>query len=534
MDITLFPYQIKSIERMKEREKSCKITKNNIEIETHFSIVGDMVGSGKSLMIVGLIAQDLPEWNCENVKKRIINYSPGNYTIFDIVNNNRIKLNCTVILASISLVTQWKNEFKHCKKIRIKVITTVANINDFDVNDCDVVIVSSTMCNRFFSNYPEDMYIWRRFVYDEPDSTHIPSRQNICAYFTWYLTATYMNLLYLRNKKSVLCRFFNTMGEHTLSQLVIKNSDDFIRQSFVKPVITKKEYKCINPSLGEVVNGFVSPEILEMIQAGDIANAISHLGGKSTEDIISIVQKKKKDELTRAEFSLQMNTIEKNKKIHEESLKRVEKIKAELIEIEKRSKDMLKEDCPICYDSMDNPVFVPCCHHLYCDQCILHWVMNNKNCPMCRSKLSLNDLKNIVHKEKLKVKEIKKSKPEILTQVEMTEKILKDNKDKQFIIVSNHDGTFYTIQNVIKNLGMSVKEIKGSSATRTKILKEYRENKIQVLFLNSKVSQAGINAETADDILFYHSVDSETETQVIGRALRQNRTKSLTIHYLTF
>ncbi|KAH7644497.1 e3 ubiquitin-protein ligase nrdp1-like [Dermatophagoides farinae] len=42
--------------------------------------------------------------------------------------------------------------------------------------------------------------------------------------------------------------------------------------------------------------------------------------------------------------------------------------------------------CPICLDVLDNPVYLPNCDHVFCNECIKNWMMMNKSqtCPMDR------------------------------------------------------------------------------------------------------------------------------------------------------
>ena len=54
----------------------------------------------------------------------------------------------------------------------------------------------------------------------------------------------------------------------------------------------------------------------------------------------------------------------------------------------------------------------------------------------------------------------------------------------------------------------------------------------QVIFLNSKYNGAGINLQEATDIILYHEMNFNTETQIIGRANRIGRKIPLNVHHL--
>ena len=53
------------------------------------------------------------------------------------------------------------------------------------------------------------------------------------------------------------------------------------------------------------------------------------------------------------------------------------------------------EDCSICYESMiddDDTITTPCNHTFHKD-CLKKWVINKNNCPLCRSELPTNFMK---------------------------------------------------------------------------------------------------------------------------------------------
>lgn len=45
-----------------------------------------------------------------------------------------------------------------------------------------------------------------------------------------------------------------------------------------------------------------------------------------------------------------------------------------------------REECPMCYEQLTNPVTTPC-KHIYCRECISTWLSEHTSCPMCRAQL---------------------------------------------------------------------------------------------------------------------------------------------------
>ena len=63
----------------------------------------------------------------------------------------------------------------------------------------DVVIVSSNRYNDFIDSVGD--IVWKRFIFDEASSTHIPKMRHIQFGFMWLITATYEYLYAFKGTK---------------------------------------------------------------------------------------------------------------------------------------------------------------------------------------------------------------------------------------------------------------------------------------------------------------------------------------------
>lgn len=60
------------------------------------------------------------------------------------------------------------------------------------------------------------------------------------------------------------------------------------------------------------------------------------------------------------------------------------------------------EDCPICYEEMSlNSIVITPCAHAYCDKCILTYMQENDQCPLCRSSMNIIYLLLIIPKKRV-------------------------------------------------------------------------------------------------------------------------------------
>lgn len=44
----------------------------------------------------------------------------------------------------------------------------------------------------------------------------------------------------------------------------------------------------------------------------------------------------------------------------------------------------MDNECSICLEVISLPMGLDNCSHIFCQKCIVKWLLNNKNCPICR------------------------------------------------------------------------------------------------------------------------------------------------------
>ena len=558
LSIKLFPHQLVSIYNMEELERVRKITNidyQNCSYLTDFGILGDIPGYGKSFSVVSLILRDKMSWDVSTSYEKIdINTVNQCLKVVNKQSKKRVKAN--LLLSSPTLIEQWKEYFSFVKPgvLKIKEISVRKDLVNLNPNDWDVIIISSVRYNELVDLNP--FIVWKRFIFDEAASVHINSMRNISAGFTWFVSATYRDLLNCSGTSSHYMRsFFSNFNQRMLANFVIKNPVDFVKHSFKMPEVKEFNHVCLNPRILNVLSRYIDSETRLMIEAGDIKSAILRIGGETTLDtnLFNIVSKRQKDKLLQANLSLTMwknrqeshpcnpekKTPYDNEVVFWE--KRISDIQNTINELENKYKTLLEDDCTICYSTLTDPILIPCCQNIFCGKCIMKWLDTNKSCPMCRSSVEIKSLvyikkdKNNNEDEKEEKKDILKNPEKIPKQDKVLEILLNGLKDKRkFLIFSMYDESFHIIRRVLDIHNIDFVEISGSKASRDLKLKKFKENKVSVVFLNSRFNGAGINLETATDIILYHEMPQTVRDQVIGRALRIGRENDLFIHNLVY
>ena len=534
LDISLFPHQLSAIKMLESRESVQEIMyDSNSIIETNVGVYADITGYGKTLSIIGLILRDKMEWDMKKIYKKICIksiYGNGIITKKNIQKYERI--NCNLIVANQSLVKQWKKEFSHTN-LKIITITRKKQIDFIIPSDYDVIIISYTMYNTLVTKFRN--ISWKRFIFDEPTHTHIPSMRPVVAGFYWFITATpdLLSCFNFRVPSSHFLYFFSAyMHSSLFNKLIVKNKDDFVKLSFNIPQPEHKFYKCYQP-LFNAIRGIVPSFISEMVSAGNIEGAIKTLGGNDTSNIIELIKKKKEEKLEECNFKIQIyENRDENCGKQLKFWKDKKEVYVRQIEgLNEKFKNILENgQCNICFENFEEPVLLSCCQNLFCGKCILQWLKEHDTCPLCRCNLKVKE--HIIYINNSKIKREYKKIERKKTKLETIINIISNNKNKKFIIFSSYCESFNIIRNVLSDNNISYSEIRGQYKTRNRNIDKFKNGKLRVLFLNSKSNGAGINLQEATDIILYHRMSDSFQKQIIGRVNRIGKKGIVKVHHL--
>jgi SNF2 family DNA or RNA helicase len=265
----------------------------------------------------------------------------------------------------------------------------------------------------------------------------------------------------------------------------------------------------------------------------------------------------------------------------------IENTKAEYMEIKRESSFAIERvktnikagECPICIGDLvdDDIVIAKCCGTIICGLCCFGTIFNKNNtrgqCSNCRAILNytnliyLNsefDLSKIVEEvfeepepEPEEKKEINiarnknmaiidiikgiKPKEQICIDISINNLMkgtcaLPDNKFNKVLIFANYEETLNSIIKDLKSAKIDYWKLSGSHSEINKTVELFTNcNNTCVLIINSTKHCAGLNLQTATDLIFAHKIiDPNVETQVIGRGQRLGRTSCLKIHYILY
>lgn len=534
LKVNLYPHQLATVYKMESLEHTKHIDTLNSVVETNMGINCNKTGYGKTLEMITLVLRNNMTWDLNYPHIITIYKTYADQNIIKTEKRYYSRLNTTLILIGPSVVKQWENELMLTPLKWVTVQKPSKNrkqidINKLDVSEYDIILVLPECYNKLVTKYRD--FAWKRFIFDEPSDLRVPAMESIISGFTWFVTATpdSICLKHYNCRTSYMSKLFPRWHEvdEFLPYICIKNSPELVELSYNMPETLHKYYQCYSP-LYNTLKSMVNPYIDEMLSAGNISGIIKYFGGKSTDNVVKLVQQKKSSDLEIIEQKIKFwSDQNNNEKVEKWSQKRNIVI-TQLNEIKKRFNELLNGYCTICHDKITKPILEPNCQNIFCGECLLNWFKQKHTCPLCRIDI---DRKNLIYitDKKEEMTEIKNGKSKKTKESAILEIVKNPGK---YIIFSNWNETFTTIINLLKQYNIPYVEGKGSIETRNKSFERYRSGDVNVIFLNSRFNGAGINLQETTDIILYHTMVDDIQTQIIGRANRIGRKTPLTVHHL--
>lgn len=576
----LLPHQLAVIHAMEEKEH--KITNGwKIDDENtaygNYAFLGESVGVGKSLMILGHIASSKPVTSLSSATDR-------NHSFFILKKKTPAVSNINLIIVPHTIYKQWFDYIKTQTTLNFVGISTNKDANVEGIDDklkkCEVILITNTMIHLIaYKNLK-----FNRIFVDEADSI-VLTNISLAYNFIWLVTASWTNLLFnhryispnnltdysnrpyihpdcKNNLMSMInnasphgyINFYQSVRSPSIAhlfensnsfrfQLLVKCSAEFIKNSTNIPDAAVTTYRCKGLSSQALVQDFIPEEVNQMLHAGDIQGALDKLGVQASnpENLVEAVKLSKKNELEKLDADLKAIHIRiySDEHIKAAAIKRVEdkikSLKEQIASFESRVANYKDESCGICYDEPIAPALTPCCSQIFCTECVVKSVKKFKGCPMCRHEpFSIKQMHYLVDVQPTQPAvntfetDVEPADP-ILKKDEMLIKILMENPGGKFLIFSRYDNPFATLESRIEKEGITVNQLKGTKNTITSRIKKFSEGKIKALLLNNQYAGAGLNIVAATHIILWHAMTVEEEKQIIGRALRLGRTETVQV-----
>ena len=585
---TLKPHQLACLYKAIYMENVGSITYRNrdakIKISTNIGIIGDIVGYGKTLTALSIIAHNPLEKIHSNTVKVHSFHSAKAYNYFTAETENLSLPNMDTMIHSTLIIVprgpvyvQWEKTLKESTDLKYiavedlnfikKNMPQVTNSNNSEreivnyFNQFDVVLIKNTTLDRLldYYNYPVSntkhfIYNWKRIMIDECHD--IINKIEIFNYmFVWLISGTYFNMCH-KISSSSCSQYYNIkdiLREDYINYILVKCNKDFVKESFKIPPIIEHYHLCKMSKYLRIIKKYINSSILDKINANDISGAIKDLGGKNeTEEgmatlICADMNKNLSNKHREREYIASLDILEENK------ANRLKTIDSEIASIEGKIKDLTEriteinsKICSICLDNVSQPIILECTH-IFCGGCLFKFLNANtlgaitKKCPDCRAEIkstenltaivSIKDVADATIANEIATDTSKIGKG-ILNKEETLLEILKNKPEGKFIVFSRVD-VFTNIIKLLVSNGITFAELKGNTSHMMNVLKDFKNGIINVILLTTQYAGYGIDINYATDVIIFHSMPVDKQ-QAIGRAQRVGRTNNLIVHNLCF
>jgi len=596
--IALKPHQRAVVQAMIDHEKQSVsgIPYMNSMTYTNYGILGDEVGSGKSLSILAFIAYK--KHNPISMTKNILYpFSKSNFFTICKKEYDSTKPSPALIIVPHTIYRQWQEYCKkqttlnvfYAKSSRELSPQTVIDLSGSTINadfkkkfmESDLVLVSNTLYQEVQTIATENGITWSSVFIDEADSIYITGgNKQPSTPFTWFITATWSNFLlnghyirpsmleYYQNNQS---KFTPELGAWLRSELGLTEysslhhgrvawlrvrstnwlreffsdhilrgitlvfcSKPFLEESQKMPGLTETTLLCDQPASHRAVLGLVNQTVQNMIHAGNIEGALSELGVSSdtTVNLVDAATLEREKELERLKKTLAFKeTMDYSTPAAKEQALTVLKTKISSVEEQLkvfRERLSSSEECPICYEDPKAAAatLTPCCHRIFCGECILNSLTRRLACPMCRTPIQTNQLVRLVDENK---KQKKKQEAKLLSKSKQLMKLLKENPEAKVLVFSRYENPFVSLEKDCDTVGISYHTLRGNKDVIANTVKSFESGEKRVLFLPTQTAGAGLNLVSATHVVILHAMTPEEEKQVIGRAYRLGRQSVLKV-----
>lgn len=589
--IPLRSHQKAILYSMAQRESKVSVGMDlcGAKLFSRFSFLGDGVGVGKSLMVLGHIARLKTLPVLPPIPHLDLNSSSQLYSLRDNLFARDLSDSACLIVVPHTLYRQWQTYIKEQTSLTFLGVQTKSVLQSDTLirklKEVDVVLVSNTLYGNLQDLADTNRLIWKRVFFDEADTIHIPStRPRATTRFTWLISASWANLLFPNVTQYITNVYLNTVPTNPLlddalkhqlnilktqspthgpyvymrylvvsstffrdfvgtnnslrGNLVMRCRDEFVRESITLPPINIRNILCRPSILQQVVANAIPADVRNLLHAGDIKGALDSLGVKPEEpmSLIAAVTENRIKELNRLRLTFTFKSAleyatPQAKEAALKSLKdRISSLEEQIKGLKERIENYKTEICPICFDEPQTATLTQCCNRIFCGSCILTSLTRATTCPLCRTQISASGLRAVAAGPLPTVTATTKAEePQLLKKTEQLIQLLKTSPKGKFLIFSRFDNPFIQLSQEIEAMNLTVKLVRGNKDVIAQTLKTFQKGDTNVLLLNSLQAGAGLNITAATHVILLHAMTHEEEKQILGRAYRLGRTEPLEV-----
>lgn len=541
-----------------ERWRTSYAYRGIMSVHTNVGVLGDMVGYGKTLTALSIIAATPA---ASVMRDQQVHYSAhgrhvAHFTAIcdrpDIAPSDQFINSTLVVVPHGPVFVQWQRAIREQTDLKALFIdglhmmrrdmpppnANAAQMKTF-FEQYDIVLIKNTTIKTLMEYYTipyvgTPIVAWNRIMIDE--AHQIVKNVPFFDYkFIWLITATYYmlpNSMY-DSRTYIVSSLREIVTDENLPFLLVRGHTSFVQSSFEVPDMVEHFYMCKLPHHLAAVQPFLNRAALDRVNANDIAGAIREMGGttETEHDVVDLVTRDIQKDIRNKRHEIEYVTHLEVALEYKDS--RLATLNADLKRLEERLEALTErvsqlstKVCGICLDTFQNPIVLPC-RHIFCGRCLIQWMRaNHRTCPECRVEIQCQNIIAITDAPQ-------QQQPQVLGKIDTLVDIVRKKPSGRFLVFSGVENTFHHITEALTMAGITHDEIKGSTVQMMKILERFQDGQLRVLLLNTHYAGSGIDISCATDVVLFHQMHSG-KAQAVGRAQRVGRVEPLHVHNLCY
>jgi hypothetical protein len=542
----LFGYQRRAVAAMRALEASLGARTEAYAVETRVGVLADPPGSGKTRVVIGLVAGDgeagaapaapapiLPDVVVPGLA-RAVRHAPA-------ATGARCA-DTTVVVASLSLIGQWARELARsatcaASTVVVRVPAHVAALERAleRGGGARVVLVSAPRYGDAMRALAARGATPRRVVVDEAAHLHDGAIGRFApdAGFVWLVSACSERAA-VRELVPAHSRAFwahlAALPAEAYRAIVVRTPDAEVAYGCVVEFVA---HACaLDAPVSAAAHGVVAPEVRRRLEANDMLGAVQLLGGRATEDLMTVVRRRIATDREATRLELAHARLLGDAPKEARLVEREARLERDAAHAEERFGEALAGACAICHDTLAAPVLLTCCQVLFCSECVLAWLRHgDRPCPQCRERSFRLEPIQCGGEAAAAGAPAPRQWPACATKAQTVLEIVRAAPAGVLLYSSYVAGLRRAIA-LLREAGVVVGELKGRSTVRDRRLRDFADGAIKVLALDATLNCAGLDLLELSDIVIYHEMAESVTEQIVGRGRRVNRALPLRVHRL--
>jgi hypothetical protein len=399
-------------------------------------------------------------------------------------------------------------------------------------------------------------YVFNRVVFDDIHMNRGTfkgcSGKSVLGLFTWFLSAT-PGALDNGSTITKLKLISNALSPHSYN---ISRQCHVVTTpvtSYQEPPVNTTRITISQHTLSKVMDGILTQEVKNMLDYGDFTGVRNHFS-----EILGAGENVQKPihELVLDVEIRKLHDLEKRRERYIQALYDTESISRKITEqqskingIRERLNVVMQEEaeCPICMcDVQRNKMMItPCCNNMMCTDCINQIYGRTpmkKPCPVCRTQIKKAEMFIIGETgEAISIQNIAerimndtRSQNNFKTVFEAIEHVVMKDISKKYLIFTQSEDTIKTYKSFLEKIPrVKIASLSGRLTSMKKNIDSVKEGICNILFLNSRSMDAGLNLQFIDEIVLVGDCNRDRESQAIGRVRRYPRREPVNVTYIS-